>query len=182
MMMISPQSKVDKEGGPFKKFKLQYQPILGFSEVDKEGMIQLHDDALVVTLRIMGFDVKRVMIDQESGAKIMSPYLYKGLGLKLGDLSKYDTLLVRFDRKTIVPRVMIRLLVHMGMQVVNVDFIVVEVYSPYTAILVRPWLYAKGTVSLTLHVKLKYPIEEGVGELLGCQAVARQCMVVAVRH
>ena len=41
----------------------------------------------------------------------MSPNLYKGLGLKLKDLSKYDTPLVGFDGKTIVPRGMIKLLV-----------------------------------------------------------------------
>lgn len=57
-----------------------------------------------------------------------------------------------------------------------------EAYSPYTTILARSWLHVMGTVSLTLHVKLKYPTEEGVGELLGCQVVARECMVVAIRH
>ena len=37
--------------------------VLGFSEEDKLGSIQLPDDSLVVTLRISGYDVKRVMID-----------------------------------------------------------------------------------------------------------------------
>ena len=64
--------------------------------------------------------------------------LYKGLGLKPEDLSKHDTPLVRFDGKTIVPRGMIKLPIQTGEQVVNMDFIVVEAYSPYTAILARP--------------------------------------------
>ena len=64
-------------------------PIL-FYEGDLEGMSQLHDDALVVTSQIGGFLVKRVMIDQGSGAKIMYLDLYKGLGLKPKDLDKYD--------------------------------------------------------------------------------------------
>ena len=50
---------------------------------------------------------------------------------------------------------------------VNADFIMVEAYSPYMAILARPWLCAMGAVSSTLHVKLKYPTEGVVGELLG---------------
>ena len=37
--------------------------VLGFSDEDKVETIQLYDDALVVTLRIGGYDVKRVMID-----------------------------------------------------------------------------------------------------------------------
>ena len=36
---------------------------LSFSNEDKIGTIQPHDDALVVTLRIRGYDVKRVMVD-----------------------------------------------------------------------------------------------------------------------
>ena len=129
-----------------------------------------------------GFDVKRVMIDQGSEAEIIYPNLFKGLGLRTKDLSKYNVPLVGFDGNTIIPKGMIRLPVQTGKEVVNVDFIVVETYSPYTAILVRPWLHAIGAVSLTLHVKLKYPTEEGVGVLLGCQVVARQCMVVTIRH
>lgn len=35
--------------------------------------IQPHDDALVVTLQIAGFDVKRVMIDQDRGGRDYVP-------------------------------------------------------------------------------------------------------------
>ena len=62
------------------------------------------------------------------------------------------------------------------------DFIVVDSYSPYTAIVVRPWLHALGVVSSTLHQKVKYPFEGLVKEILGNQSVARQCMVVAILH
>lgn len=58
-------------------------------------------------------------------------------------MSKYDIPLVGFDGKTIVPKGMIRLPVQMGKEVVSMDFIVFEAYSPYTAILARhgsmPW-------------------------------------------
>ena len=36
----------------------------------------------------------------------------------------------------------IRLLVQIGLDVVEVDFIVVDAYSPYTTIVARPWLHA----------------------------------------
>lgn len=60
VMTISPWSKVDEEGGPLTKIKLQEQPILEFSKANKERKIQPHDDALIVTMRITGFNVKRV--------------------------------------------------------------------------------------------------------------------------
>ena len=42
------------------------------------------------------------MIDQGNGVEIMYLDLYKGLGLKLEDLSKYGTLLVGFDGKVVM--------------------------------------------------------------------------------
>ena len=58
----------------------------------------------------------------------------------------------------------------------------VDSYSPYTAIVARPWLHALGVVSSTLHLKVKYPSEGLVKEILGSQFVAKQCMVAAILH
>ena len=84
---------------------------MSFFKEDKVGTIQPHDDALVVTLKIGGYDVKRVMVDQDSGAEIMYPDLYNGLGLKPEDLAAFDSPLVSFDRKVVIPRGQIQLLV-----------------------------------------------------------------------
>ena len=130
--------------------------ILGFSEVDKEGTFQPHDDALVVTIGIDGYDVKRVLVDQGNGAKIMYPDLYKGLNLKPEDLEWYDMPLIGFDGRMVVSRRMIRLLMQAGDKEVQVHFIVVEAYSFYTTILARPWLHAMEAISSTLHLKVKY--------------------------
>ena len=51
-----------------KRIKMSVPLMLSFIDADKLGTIQSHDDALVVTLRIGGYDVKRVMIDQGSAA------------------------------------------------------------------------------------------------------------------
>ena len=64
---------------------------------------------------------------------------------------------------------------------VMVTFIVVRSFAPYTAILGRPWIHAMGAVPSTLHVKVKFPTENGVAEVRGNQQVARQCLVAAVR-
>lgn len=121
-----------------KRVKSETLPTLGFSEEDKIGTFQPHNDALIVTLRIEGYDVKRVLVDQGSKVEIMYLNLYKGLNLKPKDLSKYDCLLVGFDGRTVTPHKMIKLHVQVGNEVIQVDFIVVEAYSFYTAILVRP--------------------------------------------
>ena len=64
----------------------------------------------------------------------------------------------------------------------EVDFIVVDAYSPYTAIVARPWLHTLGAVSSTLHQKIKYPSEGQIEQILGDQTMARQCMVAAIQH
>ncbi|XP_023923524.2 uncharacterized protein LOC112034932 [Quercus suber] len=146
------------------------------------GTIQPHDDALVITLRIRGYDVKRVMVDQGSAVEIMYPDLYKGLALKPQDLTPYDSPLVSFEGRVVTSKGQIRLPVQTGSEVVEVDFIVMDVYSPYTAIVARPWLHALGAVSSTLHQKVKYPSEGLVYEIRGNQSITRRCLVAAIQR
>ena len=49
----------------------------------------------------------------------------------------------------------------------DIDFIMVDVYSPYIAIVARPQLHAIGVVSSTLHLKVKYLSRDQVEELVG---------------
>jgi len=46
-----------------KRANVDIQSTLSFSDEDKIGTMQPHDDILVVTLRIGGYDVKKVMMD-----------------------------------------------------------------------------------------------------------------------
>ena len=55
----------------------------------------------------------------------MYPNLYKGLNLKLEDSTGYDSPLLGFDEKFVLLKGQIRLLVQVGLEVVEVDFIVV---------------------------------------------------------
>ena len=82
----------------------------------------------------------------------------------------------------VIPKGQIKLPIQTGSDVVEVDFIVVDVFSPYTAIMGRPWLHTLGAVSSTLHQKVKYPSRDQVLEIVGIQSTARQCLVVAIRH
>ncbi|XP_023910629.1 uncharacterized protein LOC112022294 [Quercus suber] len=134
-----------------KKSKIYPHLVLNFSEDDKIGTSQPHDDALVITLRIGGYDVKRVMVDDGSGTEIMYPDLYKGLKLGPKDLMPYSSPLMSFDGKIVMPKGQIRLPVQTGPKIVEVDFIVVDTYSPYTAIVARPWLHTLKVVASTLH-------------------------------
>ena len=102
VMFVARLSTEDSNSEP-KRARKEIQPILGFSNEDKARTIQPYDDALVVTLRLGGYDVRRVMVDNGSGAKIMYPDLYKGLNLRFKDLTAYDSPLVSFEGKMVIP-------------------------------------------------------------------------------
>ncbi|XP_065625385.1 uncharacterized protein LOC136065744 [Quercus suber] len=74
----------------------------------------------------------------------------QGLGLKPQDLTPYDSPLLSFEGRPVVPKGRIRLPVQSGTEVVELDFIVVDAYSPYTALVGRPWIHALGAVPSTL--------------------------------
>ena len=48
--------------------------------------------------------MKRVLVDQGSAVEVMYHNLYKGLNLKLEDLTAYNSPLVSFEGKTVTPR------------------------------------------------------------------------------
>ena len=124
--------------------------------------------------------MNKVMMDQGSATEIMYHDLYKGLNLKSEDLTPYSSSLVSFEGKFIIPKGQIRLPVQTSTEVVEVDFIVVDAYSPYTAIVARPWLHTLEAVSSTLHQNIKYPFKGQIKEILGDQSMARQCLVAAI--
>ena len=79
----------------------------------------------------------------------------------------YSSPLVSFEGKIIIPKGQVRLPLQTSLEVVEVDFIVVDAYSPYIAIIARPWLHTLGAVSSTLHQKVKYLSEGQIKEILG---------------
>ncbi|XP_075665951.1 uncharacterized protein LOC142635727 [Castanea sativa] len=140
-----------------KRVRLKGRPVLSFFDEDKIGTLKPHDDTQVVTLRIGGYDVKRVLVDQGNGVEIMCPNLYKRLKLRPEDLANYDSPLIGFNEKIVFSKGQIRLPVQTRSEL--------NAYSPYTAIVARPWLHAMEAVPSTLHLKVKYPLRDRVKEL-----------------
>ena len=90
VMSVAHLSSEDTNQEP-KRARVERPLVMGFLNKDKIGTIQPHDDALVITFRIRGYDMKRVMVDQGSAVEIMYPDLYKGLNLKAEDLTPYSS-------------------------------------------------------------------------------------------
>ena len=62
MMSVAQLSAEDNNPKP-KRARMDIQPALSFLDDDKIGTILPYDDALVIMLRIGGYDMKRVMVN-----------------------------------------------------------------------------------------------------------------------
>uniref|UniRef100_A0A2N9FJY0 RNase H type-1 domain-containing protein n=1 Tax=Fagus sylvatica TaxID=28930 RepID=A0A2N9FJY0_FAGSY len=147
-----------------------------FSNQDLEGVQLPHSDALVITLRIGEFDVKRVLIDPGSSVEIMYESLFRGLGLGKKDLSRTEGPLSGFSGETVIPSGKVTINVKAGTVSSPTEFFVLNTFSPYNAILGRPWLHRMGAVPSTLHQRLRFPTPQGVMEIMGDQLAAKQCL------
>uniref|UniRef100_A0A2N9ETC4 Uncharacterized protein n=1 Tax=Fagus sylvatica TaxID=28930 RepID=A0A2N9ETC4_FAGSY len=153
-----------------------------FSDEDLRDVQTPHDDPLVIKLRIGDSDVKRVLVDQGSCSEIMYPDLFHGLGLKQTDLQPYDAPLVGFSGESIRPMGRITLNVHTGPISLETEFVVIDVPSPYTAIMGRRWLHRLKAVPSSFHQKLRFPTDFGIMEIKGDQVASKQCIMAAVKQ
>ena len=80
---------------------------------------------------------------------------------------KYDTPLVGFDGRVVIPDGQISLPVNMEGKEVLVAFIVVGSFSPFTTILGKSWIHTMEAVPSTLHVKVKFPTKQGIAVVRG---------------
>ena len=150
-----------------------------FTDHDLEGVQLPHSDALVVTMHVGNFDVKRILINPGSSAEIMYDSLFKGLGLKHEDLDRKVDPLYEFSGESVMPIGRVTVKVQAESVSSPTEFWVLNSYSPYTAILRRPWLHKMRVVPSTLHQRLRFPTLDGIMKIRGDQVMAKQCLIAA---
>ena len=63
----------------------------------------------------------------------------------------------------------------------DVTFLVVNCSSAYNTILGRPTLNLWKAITSTYHLMIKFPIDDGMGELRGNQVAARECYIAILK-
>ncbi|XP_028085807.1 uncharacterized protein LOC114286797 [Camellia sinensis] len=134
-----------------KKGKTDEKDVLTFSSKDLDKIQMPHNDALVVTLRVKNFDIKRILIDQGSSVEIMYYDAFKQMKLEEKDLAPATSPLVGFNSQPEWPIGKIILPVRAGSVTKQVEFWVLKVPSTYNLILGRGWLHAIQAVASTYH-------------------------------
>lgn len=161
-----------------KRGKTEAKDVTSFSSRDLECIQTPHNDALVVTLRVKDFEVKRILIDQGSSVEIMYYDAFQQLKLRDTDLAPATSPLVGFNSQPEWPLGKIILPVKTGSVVKQVEFWVLQVPSTYNLILRRGWLHGMQAVASTFHQVMRSPSVMGtIEEIWGDQVLSKQCFV-----
>ncbi|CAA0822122.1 Unknown protein, partial [Striga hermonthica] len=122
-------------------------PVISFKAEDTEGVVLPHNDALVITAEVAGFDVKRVFIDTGSSVDVMFYDCFVQINKELNmELKPVTTTLYGFNGGEVMPMGEVSLPVALGSgelrMVCMVRFVVVGAESYYNIIMGRTSLNA----------------------------------------
>jgi len=184
-------------GGSFRSLKKSYQrqvnsihrtpPLkqrrtnrdIFFLKEDTRGVTQLHDDPLVIIFMIEGFNTIRILMDNGSSADIIYLSAFQQLKLDLGRLRPFESPFISFNGDRVYPKGIVMLTVTMGSYLRQLtrqlDFLIVDCLSLYNVIIERPTLNRWKAAMSTYCPKVKFPTENGVGEVKGDQVLVREC-------
>ncbi|XP_043710518.1 uncharacterized protein LOC122659476 [Telopea speciosissima] len=154
---------------------------ISFSEADLEGISLSHGDALVVQVKIARRPVQLVLIDTGASVDLMSLDMYRQFSFGDKALKPEGTSLHGFSGAVATIKGSIDLLVMFG-QAIQVKFMVVRSVVAFNAILGRLSLTALQAIISPIHLKMKFPTENGIGEIRGDQKRAQECYTTFVKQ
>ena len=126
-----------------------------------------HNDAIIITLLITDYSIRKVLVDNWSSTDILYYPAFQQMNLGRDQLRPVHSPLVGFGGMKVQPVSTITLPVVVGaypQQVTrNVNFLVVDCSSSYNAIIGRPTQNSWKAGTSTYHLSVKFPTEYGVG-------------------
>ena len=150
---------------------------MSFNEANARGVKQPHNDPLVIMLNIEGFNTKRILVDNDSFADIIYLPAFQQLKLNQKRLHPFDSPLVSFSGDMVYPKGIVMLTITVGTYprqlTRQLDFLVVYCPSSYNVIIGRPTLNKWKAATSIYCLKVKFPMDNGVGEVKGDQVLAR---------
>ena len=150
-----------------------------FPPVDPTRTLQPHRDALILSLEIGDFDVRRILVDPGSLADLVQASVVAHMGHSLAGLENPRRILSGFNGSSTTSLGDIILSVQAGPVLLNVQFSVVQELSPFNIILGRTWLHYMKAIPSTYHQMVSFLTNEGQIDLYGSQLAARQCYQIA---
>ncbi|XP_010670084.2 uncharacterized protein LOC104887185 [Beta vulgaris subsp. vulgaris] len=162
-------------------------PSVDFTSEDAKGIINPHDDPLVVSLQISNAMVHRVLVDGGSSVNILYKETFEKMGFDKACLKPASYPVIGFTGASVVPEGTVKLAVKLGegsrSKDLMVEFLVVDVPTAYNAIIGRLLIHDAQAVVSTYHLTMVYTSNDGKPEKIrGNQESARACYLTALKH
>lgn len=178
----------DKQGSKRRKRRLlctifvreRINDTITFPLVDVSWVLQSHEDALILTLRVGELDVRRILVDLSSSTDLLQMLAYKPMDYLPSALENPGHLLSDFNGSTTTLLGDVVLSIQVGSITLNVRFSMIDNLSLYNAIMGRAWLQKMKAIPSTHHQMVSYITEEGQVDLFGSQLAMCQCYQVVL--
>ena len=122
---------------------------------------------------------KRILVDNGNSADIIYLPAFQQLKLNPKRLRPSESPFVSFSGDRVYPKGIVMLTVLVGIYpkqlTRQLDFLVVDFPSSYNVIINRPTLNKWKAATSTYCLKVKFPTDNGVGEVKGDQVLATEC-------
>nr|XP_009760167.1 PREDICTED: uncharacterized protein LOC104212564 [Nicotiana sylvestris] len=162
-----------------KKLREVTEDDITFTEEDAYELLLPHNDALVISLNVLDFKIKRVLVDPESSTNIIQWRVLEQAKLTRSIIPT-TKLLAGFNLASMTTRGEILLSTNIEGVMKTTLFKVVNGDMGYNIILERPWLHKMKVVPSIYHKLLKFPTPEGVKQIRGDQPAAREMNAIFV--
>ena len=147
------------------------KPVITFTDEDVERIHYPHYDAIVITLLIVDYTTKRVLVDNGSSVDILHYPAFQQMRLGWDQLHPVCLPMVGFRGMKVQLVGIITLPVVLGSyprQITKkVNFLVMDCSSSYNAIIGRPTLNSWKAVTSICHLSVKFPTEYNIGQVQG---------------
>ncbi|XP_026459486.1 uncharacterized protein LOC113360163 [Papaver somniferum] len=132
--------------------------------------------------KALSWAMPKILIDGGSSVEILFYDTFKQMGLRDDCLIPSTYNIFGFTGSSTRPRGEVTLEIRVGKILTLTAFCVVDVLSPYTAIVGRSWVHGIKGVASTYHQRLRFPTPDGVAEIIGDSGEAKYCYKMDVQN
>nr|XP_029145223.1 uncharacterized protein LOC112717554 [Arachis hypogaea] len=161
-------------------------PELTFHPTDVNTKHTNYDDPVVISIQLGDLIVRKALLDPGSSADVLFFATFQKMKLSTNILQPYSGDLVGFSGERVPVLGSAWLQTTLGEQPLSrtqdIQYLIVDCFSPYNVILGRPFLNKFAAIVSTYHLCVKFPVQDNrVATIHGDLQEARQCYKISLK-